>query len=131
MTNTNRGQPIQRVCKYPLLFEDLCRHTPVYDDPEAHAELEKALFRLQETIREVNKAKDDPKTRRLIEISWQLQDRLVFKEQVRRNGKQAQLWANSFRHFLALSSLGFLVMFLSVVCSTSPIRVLIELKDSI
>lgn len=74
-------KPIQRVCKYPLLFDDLCRHTPVYDDPEAHAELEKALFRLQETIREVNKAKDDPKTRRLIEITWQLQDRLVFQEQ--------------------------------------------------
>lgn len=76
------SQPIQRVCKYPLLFEDLCRQTPVYDDPEAHAELEKALFRLQETIREVNKAKDDPTTRRLIEITWQLQDRLAFQEQV-------------------------------------------------
>ncbi|KAH6642950.1 hypothetical protein C7974DRAFT_431259 [Boeremia exigua] len=74
-------KPIQRVCKYPLLFDDLCRQTPVCDDPEAHAELEKALFRLQETIREVNKAKDDPKTRRLIEITWQLQDRLVFQEQ--------------------------------------------------
>ena len=70
------------MCKYPLLFDDLCRQTPVCDDPEAHAELEKALFRLQETIREVNKAKDDPKTRRLIEITWQLQDRLVFQEQV-------------------------------------------------
>ncbi|KAF2627569.1 hypothetical protein BU25DRAFT_392740 [Macroventuria anomochaeta] len=74
-------KPIQRVCKYPLLFDDLCRQTPVCDDPEAHAELEKALFRLQETIREVNKAKDDPKTRRLIDITWQLQDRLVFQEQ--------------------------------------------------
>ncbi|KAF1943575.1 hypothetical protein EJ02DRAFT_433135 [Clathrospora elynae] len=74
-------KPIQRVCKYPLLFDDLCRYTPVYDDPEAHAELEKALFRLQETIREVNKAKDDPQTRRLIEITWQLQDRLAFQEQ--------------------------------------------------
>ncbi|KAH8723263.1 hypothetical protein GQ44DRAFT_621070 [Phaeosphaeriaceae sp. PMI808] len=74
-------KPIQRVCKYPLLFDDLCRQTPVYDDPEAHAELEKALFRLQETIREVNKAKDDPKVRRLIEITWQLQDRLTFQEQ--------------------------------------------------
>lgn len=73
-------KPIQRVCKYPLLFDDLCRHTPVYDDPEAHAELEKAHFRLQETIREVNKAKDDPQARRLIEITWQLQDRLTFPE---------------------------------------------------
>lgn len=74
-------KPIQRVCKYPLLFEDLCRHTPVYDDPEAHAELEKALFRIQEAIREVNKAKDDPKRRRLIETTWHLQDRLAFQEQ--------------------------------------------------
>lgn len=74
-------KPIQRVCKYPLLFDDLCRHTPVCDDPEAHAELEKALFRLQETIREVNKAKDDPQARKLIEITWQLQDRLAFPEQ--------------------------------------------------
>ncbi|KAL5117253.1 hypothetical protein ACEQ8H_004812 [Pleosporales sp. CAS-2024a] len=74
-------KPIQRVCKYPLLFDDLCRHTPVYDDPEAHAQLQKALFRMQETISEVNKAKDDPRTRRLIEISWQLQDRLAFDEQ--------------------------------------------------
>jgi hypothetical protein len=73
-------KPIQRVCKYPLLFGDLCRHTPVCDDPEAHAELEKVLFRFQETIREVNKAKDDPRTRRLIEITWQLQDRLAFQE---------------------------------------------------
>lgn len=73
-------KPIQRVCKYPLLFEDLCRQTPVYDDPESHAELEKALFRLQEAIREVNKAKDDPKRRRLIETTWLLQDRLVFQE---------------------------------------------------
>ena len=64
------------------MFDDLCRNTPVYDDPEAHAELEKVLSRLQETIREVNKAKDDPKTRRLIEITWLLQDRLEFKEQV-------------------------------------------------
>ncbi|OCL09815.1 hypothetical protein AOQ84DRAFT_375486 [Glonium stellatum] len=43
---------IKAICKYPLLFEDLCRQTPVYDDPESHAELEKALFRLQEAIRE-------------------------------------------------------------------------------
>jgi hypothetical protein len=38
-------KPIQRVCKYPLLFDDLCRHTPVYDDPEAHAELQRRFGR--------------------------------------------------------------------------------------
>ena len=74
-------QPIQRVCKYPLLFEDLCKHTPVYDDPEAHAELEKALYRLREAAAEINKAKDDPKRRRLIETTWLIQDRLAFEDQ--------------------------------------------------
>ncbi|KAF2494069.1 hypothetical protein BU16DRAFT_528226 [Lophium mytilinum] len=74
-------KPIQRVCKYPLLFSDLCRYTPVYDDPEAHAELQRAVFRLHEAIREVNKAKDDPRRRRLIEATWQLQDRLAFPEE--------------------------------------------------
>jgi hypothetical protein len=71
------------VCKYPLLFADLCKHTPVYDDPDAHAELTKVLFRLQETTAEIDKATIDPKTRKLIETTWQLQDRMIFEDEVR------------------------------------------------
>ncbi|KAI9794524.1 MAG: hypothetical protein M1835_006531 [Candelina submexicana] len=56
-------KPIQRVCKYPLLFADLYKHTPVCDCPESHAELEKVLHRLRETAREINKATDDPAAR--------------------------------------------------------------------
>ena len=36
------------------------------------------LFRLQEAIREVNKAKDDPKRRRLIETTWLFQEKAFF-----------------------------------------------------
>ncbi|KAI9771123.1 MAG: hypothetical protein M1840_002474 [Geoglossum simile] len=74
-------KPIQRVCKYPLLFADLYKETPVYDCPESHRELEKVLYRLRETTREINRATDDPRTRDRIEKTWLLQDRLTFKEQ--------------------------------------------------
>lgn len=79
---TDSSKPIQRITKYPLLFENLCKYTPVYDDPEAHAELEKALSRLRETSQEINKATDSPRTRRMIEASWILQDRFLFSNTV-------------------------------------------------
>lgn len=73
-------KPIQRPSKYPLFFADLLKHTPVADDPVAHAELEKAYYRLKDANQEINNAKDDPVTRKLIETTWLLQDRLVFPE---------------------------------------------------
>ena len=71
-------QPIQRVCKYPLLFADLFKHLPVIDCPESHAEVEKILFRLRETAMEINKATNDEYVREKIQRSWYLQDLLVF-----------------------------------------------------
>ncbi|EKG18351.1 hypothetical protein MPH_04352 [Macrophomina phaseolina MS6] len=73
-------KPIQRPSKYPLFFADLLKHTPVADDPVAHGELEKAYYRLKDANQEINNAKDDPVTRKLIETTWLLQDRLVFPE---------------------------------------------------
>jgi hypothetical protein len=72
-------KPIQRVCKYPLFFNDLCKQTPACDDPVAHAELRKVLFRLEDTVQEINRAQNNPSTRKLIETTWRLQDRLSFK----------------------------------------------------
>ncbi|MCJ1401366.1 hypothetical protein MMC11_004578 [Xylographa trunciseda] len=71
-------KPIQRVCKYPLLFADLFKHLPVIDCPESHAEVEKVLFRLRETAMEINKATNDEYAREKIQRSWHLQDLLVF-----------------------------------------------------
>ncbi|KAK5159655.1 hypothetical protein LTR04_004923 [Oleoguttula sp. CCFEE 6159] len=78
------AKPLQRVCKYPLLFKDLCKQTPVYDDPESFAELEKVRYRLEETNREINEAKDDPEKRSLIAASWLLQDRMVLEHETSR-----------------------------------------------
>ncbi|KAF2100309.1 hypothetical protein NA57DRAFT_35935 [Rhizodiscina lignyota] len=73
-------KPIQRVCKYPLLFESLCKQTPACDDPIAHDEIQMVLVRLRELTDEINKATDDPKMRQLVETTWILQDRLTFDE---------------------------------------------------
>jgi hypothetical protein len=89
-------KPIQRICKYPLLFEDLLRETPVYDCPESHAELEKVLYRLRETVREINKATDDPTTRTRVEQTWLLQDRLEFPADT--DHMQDQLLRSTMRH---------------------------------
>lgn len=70
------------MCKYPLLFAELYKATPVYDCPESHAELEKVLYRLREVTAEINKATHDSQTRDRIEKTWLLQDRLIFPNQV-------------------------------------------------
>jgi hypothetical protein len=71
-------KPIQRVCRYPLLFDQLHEATPVCDGPDSHAVLNKVRYRLRETAREINRATNDPKTRERIEKTWLLQDKLVF-----------------------------------------------------
>ncbi|KAI9806399.1 MAG: hypothetical protein M1833_003586 [Piccolia ochrophora] len=80
-------KPLQRVCRYQLLFSDLCKHTPVYDCPESHIELEKVLYRLRETTFEINRATSNPEVQARIEKTWLLQDRLIYKDE--RRGSQA------------------------------------------
>ncbi|KAL8831633.1 MAG: hypothetical protein Q9191_000747 [Dirinaria sp. TL-2023a] len=71
------GKPIQRVCKYPLLFADLYKYTPALDDPKSRREIEKVLSRLRETAQEINKATNDQEARDRIQRSWHLQDLLT------------------------------------------------------
>lgn len=73
-------KPIQRVCKYPLLFTELLKYTPVADSPYAHMEIESALFRLREATSQINRATDDARVKAVLEKTWKLQDRLVFPE---------------------------------------------------
>lgn len=77
------GQPIQRVCKYPLLFADLYKYTPASDDAESRREIEKVLARLRETAQEINKATNDQEARDRIQRSWHLQDLLTIPDVVR------------------------------------------------
>ncbi|KAI4280660.1 MAG: hypothetical protein L6R38_004285 [Xanthoria sp. 2 TBL-2021] len=73
-------KPIQRICKYPLLFEDLYRNTLGVDNSESRAELKKVLWRLRETAEEINRATNDPETQTRIQRSWYLQDLLILPD---------------------------------------------------
>ncbi|GAP83449.1 hypothetical protein SAMD00023353_0201890 [Rosellinia necatrix] len=74
-------KPIQRICRYPLLFAELLKYTPVCDCPSSHMEIEDVLIRLRETTSEINRATDDPGIKASLEQTWLLQDRLVFPNQ--------------------------------------------------
>ncbi|KAF6840039.1 rho guanyl nucleotide exchange factor [Colletotrichum plurivorum] len=74
-------KPIQRICKYPLLFAELLKYTPVADCPNSHMEVESALLRLREATAEINRATNDARMKSTLEKTWILQDRLVFPEQ--------------------------------------------------
>ncbi|KAK4147627.1 uncharacterized protein C8A04DRAFT_33791 [Dichotomopilus funicola] len=73
-------KPIQRVCKYPLLFSELLKHTPVIDCPYSHMEIENTLIRLREATAEINRATNDSQAKCVLEKTWILQDRLAFPD---------------------------------------------------
>ncbi|OTB06666.1 hypothetical protein M426DRAFT_9444 [Hypoxylon sp. CI-4A] len=74
-------KPIQRICRYPLLFAELLKYTPVCDCPSSHMEIENVLIRLREATAEINRATDDPRMKNTMEQTWLLQDRLIFPNQ--------------------------------------------------
>ncbi len=71
-------KPIQRVTKYPLLFDDLLRHTPVADCPSAHSQVEETLKCLRTIVQSVNQATDNHETRALVQRRWSVQSRLIY-----------------------------------------------------
>lgn len=73
--------PIQRLTRYPLLFADLHKSTPVIDCPDSHAEVDFTLQHLRELVCEVNRVTDNRVARERLRKRWILQDRLAFKDQ--------------------------------------------------
>ncbi|KIW31122.1 uncharacterized protein PV07_02800 [Cladophialophora immunda] len=86
-------KPIQRMTKYPLLFEDLLRQTHVADCPSAHADLEAILMCLREVVQTVNKATDNHETRTQIQRRWSIQTRLIC-DQVSLRAEQLRMLGN-------------------------------------
>ncbi|ETN46879.1 uncharacterized protein HMPREF1541_01068 [Cyphellophora europaea CBS 101466] len=72
-------KPIQRICKYPLLFDELLAYTPSSDDPSVHAELEIVLQCLRDIVESVNNATVNPEIRLQIHRRWSLRSRLIFE----------------------------------------------------
>ncbi|KAK5442036.1 hypothetical protein LTS15_011083 [Exophiala xenobiotica] len=71
-------KPIQRVTKYPLLFDDLLRQTPVADCPTAHSQVEETLKCLRRVVQSVNQATDNHETRAQVQRRWSVQSRLTY-----------------------------------------------------
>ncbi|WPH04829.1 Hypothetical protein R9X50_00772600 [Acrodontium crateriforme] len=78
-------KPIQRLPRYELLFNDICKFTPVCDGPDSHAAIEELLTRLHHACECMNLAKDSPERARNLETTWRVGDRLTFSSQVPRS----------------------------------------------
>ncbi|KAF2169155.1 hypothetical protein M409DRAFT_64916 [Zasmidium cellare ATCC 36951] len=75
-------KPIQRLPRYELLFNDLSKLTPVYDDPESHTTIEDLRVQLSEICQRTNEAKENPTKLRTLETTCLIGDRLSFSGQV-------------------------------------------------
>ena len=73
---------MQRVVKYPLLFAELLKHTPVIDCPRSHKDIESTLIRLREATAQINQATNDSRTKSALEKTWLLYGRLAFPDRV-------------------------------------------------
>ncbi|KAH6610860.1 hypothetical protein Trco_000880, partial [Trichoderma cornu-damae] len=71
---------VKRICKYPLLFSELLKCTPIADCPNSHMEIDNTLTRLREATTEINRASDDERMKSTLEKTWILQDRLIFPD---------------------------------------------------
>ncbi|KAI7560874.1 hypothetical protein KC317_g9448 [Hortaea werneckii] len=78
-------KPIQRLPRYELLFSDLWKLTPVCDDPDCHATLQKLLVDINQACQLMNQAKDDRTALRVLEVTWLIGERLTFSGQVPRS----------------------------------------------
>lgn len=87
------------MCRYPLIFAELLKHTPVDDCANSHMEVENTLIRLREATAEINRATDNTRMRTVLEKTWILQDRLVFANQVRSHNGGPLLCRMNRSHF--------------------------------
>jgi hypothetical protein len=78
-------QPIQRLPRYELLFGDLCKLTPVYDDPQCHATIERLLQEINKACCRMNEAKENHANVRTLGATWLVGERLTFSSQVPRS----------------------------------------------
>ena len=69
---------MQRLPRYELLFNDLCKLTPVCDDPQSHAAIAALLDDFSKVCQRMNQAKDTPAYSHLHEATWLIGERLNF-----------------------------------------------------
>ncbi|CEO59786.1 hypothetical protein PMG11_04443 [Penicillium brasilianum] len=73
-------KPIQRLCKYPLLLQDLLRNTHVSDCPSSHNGMRQILENLRVLVARINSATGNPVKKDRIQKTILLQGRFEFSE---------------------------------------------------
>ncbi|OGM50069.1 rho guanyl nucleotide exchange factor [Aspergillus bombycis] len=69
-------KPIQRLCKYPLLLQELLKWTYIQDDPTAHDGIHEALEGVRTMINQINKAPGNPVNKGMVQRTLLLQEML-------------------------------------------------------
>ncbi|KAJ5161394.1 hypothetical protein N7492_006786 [Penicillium capsulatum] len=73
-------KPIQRLCKYPLLLQDLLRNTPVSDCPTSHDGIRQVVEGLRVLVARINSATGNPVNKDRIQKTIILQNKIVFPD---------------------------------------------------
>ncbi|KAE8417710.1 Dbl homology domain-containing protein [Aspergillus pseudocaelatus] len=69
-------KPIQRLCKYPLLLQELLKWTHIQDDPTAHDGIHQALEDVRTMINQINNAPGNPINKGMVQRTLLLQEML-------------------------------------------------------
>ncbi|KAL3490137.1 hypothetical protein BJX62DRAFT_238429 [Aspergillus germanicus] len=67
-------KPAQRLCKYPLLLQELLKWTHIQDDPSAHDEIRQILDNVRHVLADINEATASTLSRALIHKTFLLQE---------------------------------------------------------
>ncbi|KAJ6114362.1 hypothetical protein N7486_000140 [Penicillium sp. IBT 16267x] len=73
-------KPIQRLCKYPLLLQDLLRYTPVSDCPTSHEAIRQILDDIRILVTQINSATGNPVNKDRIHKTLLLQEKIQFAD---------------------------------------------------
>ncbi|KAI2730180.1 hypothetical protein CBS147332_2032 [Penicillium roqueforti] len=73
-------KPIQRLCKYPLVLQDLLRSTPVSDCPSSHDGIQQVLDSIRLLVTRVNLSAGNPINKDRIDKTIVLQDKVDISE---------------------------------------------------
>ncbi|KKK21916.1 hypothetical protein AOCH_003650 [Aspergillus ochraceoroseus] len=73
-------KPAQRLCKYPLLLQELLKYTHIQDDPSVHDEIRQILEGVRASLAGINEATTNPLNTALVDKTFSLQEMLEFPD---------------------------------------------------